>query len=420
MIHVLFDIRTPKAVKKSQVRLTFSYPGNRFSYDLKIYTEKTKKGTWDFSNGRFNRDQVIKQDKLNDASRAIREVYEQLIKAGESITNERLKVLFELTEIDGFKVVENPKQPVVKTEKKLSDYFETYRTENAHLLAQNTLKKFTTTQNIIIAYELEKGIKLRFSDINKEFGIQFTKWMVEQKYLNNTIAKTIQILKRFMEWSLEKKPALHSNYEFKQIKWSQEQYKDDIIPLNRQEIERVKSLDLSNHPDLKKYRDIMLILINTGVSWVDISKLNKQNYKTTEDGLGYFIIERQKSGIEAMPPCDAETLGILSKYKWVLPNISSQNTNYAIKELCRLAEINEPIKLVKKAGTNEITIGDHAKPKWTFMSTRRMRQTFITLSGNDPNQPLPATMLFSGHKKPQTSMRYIKTDIKQYLKNRQL
>jgi len=92
--------------------------------------------------------------------------------------------------------------------------------------------------------------------------------------------------------------------------------------------------------------------------------------------------------------------GILEKYKdfyssgnKALPVVTNQPMNRDVKELCRLAGINEEIRVTTYKGNQRI---DEIKEKWELVGTHTGRRTFIVncLSlGIAPN----VVMKWTGH-----------------------
>jgi integrase len=95
------------------------------------------------------------------------------------------------------------------------------------------------------------------------------------------------------------------------------------------------------------------------------------------------------------------TRSILDKYKKVefpgnkaLPVIQNQPMNRDVKELCRLAEINEEIRVTTYKGNVR---KDEIHPKWELVGTHTGRRTFIVTAlskGISPN----IVMKWTGHK----------------------
>jgi integrase len=77
-----------------------------------------------------------------------------------------------------------------------------------------------------------------------------------------------------------------------------------------------------------------------------------------------------------------------------MPRVSMTNFNYYIKEVVKLAAINEPVKIVHKRGNQII---EETKPKYSWISSHTARGSFCTdeyLFGT----PSDLIMAISGHK----------------------
>jgi NADP-reducing hydrogenase subunit HndA len=98
--------------------------------------------------------------------------------------------------------------------------------------------------------------------------------------------------------------------------------------------------------------------------------------------------------------------GILDKYKdhpKALPVISNQRCNEYLKDLCRLAEINEMTTISKsrKNRSEEKTV-----EKWKLVGSHTARRTFITLSLERGMRP-EVLMKITGHKSYRTMQKYV-------------
>ncbi len=79
-------------------------------------------------------------------------------------------------------------------------------------------------------------------------------------------------------------------------------------------------------------------------------------------------------------PLTSDALSILAKYSdnpQPLPVISNQKMNAYLKELCKLAKLKEPVKIIQKKGNETI---ETIHPKYEVIGTHTARRTFITLS----------------------------------------
>ena len=82
------------------------------------------------------------------------------------------------------------------------------------------------------------------------------------------------------------------------------------------------------------------------------------------------------------------------------------NFNYYIKEVVKLASINEPIVIAHKRGSK---IVEETRPKYAWVSSHTARRSFCTneyLLGT----PSDLIMAISGHKSEKAFKKYIKAD----------
>ena len=78
--------------------------------------------------------------------------------------------------------------------------------------------------------------------------------------------------------------------------------------------------------------------------------------------------------------------------------------NKYIKDLCKEAKINSPVKIVKYRG---IEREEKVYQKWQVISSHTARRTFISLSLERRMKP-DVTMSITGHKTYRMTQRYLK------------
>lgn len=126
-------------------------------------------------------------------------------------------------------------------------------------------------------------------------------------------------------------------------------------------------------------RDYFSLECRTGQRISDLRRFHKDNIH------GNTWVFNQKKGsrlttktisLPLIGYC-APALLLLQKHNYVLPKISEQNLNYGIKELCKLAGINQPMFIERWAGNKKIRIPGK---KYEFISTHTGRKTFITIA----------------------------------------
>jgi hypothetical protein len=121
--------------------------------------------------------------------------------------------------------------------------------------AVNTIKKYITTKNLIAQYDPD----LRFESINKNFYIQFTgKLRNEKGYKENSIGAVIKAIKMFINEANDMGMCNVHEHKKKYFKATAND-ETDAIYLNDEEIARIINLDLTQYPHLQAERDRFIV-----------------------------------------------------------------------------------------------------------------------------------------------------------------
>src|SRR5699024_8206172 len=116
-----------------------------------------------------------------------------------------------------------------------------------------------------------------------------------------------------------------------------------------QEFEKLFNLDLSGNKRLAQVRDIFCFACATGLRYSDLNLLRRENIKSVCIKL---TVKKTKEPLTI--PLTQYSKNILAEYAehhQPLPMISNQKLNDYIKELCKLADITEPVEIVRFRGT---------------------------------------------------------------------
>ena len=97
---------------------------------------------------------------------------------------------------------------------------------------------------------------------------------------------------------------------------------------------------------------------------------------------------------------------LIDKYNMQMPQVSNPNFNYYIKEVVKLAGIDEMIKITHKRGNKII---EEIRPKYAWIMSHTCRRSFCTNEFLD-GTPTNLIMAISGHKTEKAFRRYIKAD----------
>ena len=209
---------------------------------------------------------------------------------------------------------------------------------------------------------------------------------------NTTIKKKLEYLTWFLRWARD--VGYPVNPAFKTFKPTLKQTQKPIIYLTKEELQRVKDMDLSNSK-LEPVRDIFLFCCFSSLRHSDADNLRRSDIKGN-----HMNVTTIKTGDSVSIELNDITKAILEKYKDVpfkdnkaLPSFTNQAMNRSLKDLCHLAEINEPIRLTTYKGNVRT---DTVHPKWELVGTHTGRRTFIVQAlsmGISPN----IVMKWTGH-----------------------
>lgn len=108
------------------------------------------------------------------------------------------------------------------------------------------------------------------------------------------------------------------------------------------DMNKIKSIDLSEYPKLDKVRDLLLFQCSTGVAYADLMLFNPSKIELI-NGVYTYTSNRQKTGIEFTCVVLNDAMNVLKKYNNCLPLISNQKYNKYLKELQKVSGVTTTI-----------------------------------------------------------------------------
>ncbi|MDQ6763081.1 MAG: site-specific integrase [Bacteroidota bacterium] len=284
--------------------------------------------------------------------------------------------------------------------------FHLYIESKKKKVSKSTINVFHETLRYLEAFEIYKGKKITFESFTYEFYDELIDFLtyeyVSYRYKNlqglkvNTIGKTIKHLRLFLNDRMRRKIIPHMDISM--FKTMEEQA--DAIYLNTDEIARIFEIDLSQNLQLEVSRDLFVLGCYTGLRFSDFSVLRLEDIRNN-----MLYKKQQKSDHWVIIPLREHAKNILTnKFKDGVPKISNTGFNDALKQIGKLAEINEPIKFSYKKGNRKIGV---CKPKYEWITSHTCRRSFCTnefLAGT----PVELIMKISGHKSLKDFYKYIK------------
>lgn len=231
----------------------------------------------------------------------------------------------------------------------------------------------------------------------------------------NTLIDCFCRIRTFFLWCYDKKKT--QNRPFDQFRIDECTYGTPIY-ITLEERDKLLDKDLSEYKQVEIQRDIFVFQSLIGCRIGDLYRMTKRNI--IDDAIEY-IQRKTKDGnpVTVRVPLNDKAKAILEKYKdytgdKILPFISEQKYNDAIKKAFELAEINRIVTILDPLTNEEVK-----KPLHEVVSSHMARRTFI---GNiykkvkDPN----LIGALSGHKEGSKAFnryREIDEDMKKELVN---
>jgi len=273
-------------------------------------------------------------------------------------------------------------------------------------LSKSRVNAYTSLKNTITEYQKQDAFKVK--DVNIKFAKDFLKYLLNtKKYQKSTSLKKLTDLKTICTDA--EFYGIETNPQFKKIQ-SAKPNNENILYLTLKELQAVEDVVLLSDA-LKNARKWLLLGCNIGQRGGDLLLLNETNFINRND-LEVIELKQQKTDKNV-------TIPVLPKTKEIIKDgfpykTSIQKLNKHIKEICKLAGINELIKdskitvIEKGKGSKEKRKISGIYPKWELMASHVCRRSFCTnLYGI---LPTPLIMSISAHSSEKMLLNYIGKD----------
>lgn len=338
-----------------------------------------------FKNGRVKLNRMV-PGASDTVKKEIEALNNDLISLQEDLDSLKNKIVtllnnrkeYETINSKWLKNVLHPKKETLIPEDLVS-YFDYYLQAKKGSLRPSTIKKNKVFKHRIEKYELENGT-VYISEVNKRFARSLQKWCMDQDYAHNTIVKTLKVILTVCNHAKENGITTHPELP---LITKGNRYKNvEHIHLNFAELEQIRNAKIEKE-DVDIARDWLIISCFTAQRVSDFLRFSKENVKSME-GMQFLDISQEKTGKPVYVPLTKEVLGILEKRNGDFPPIFSGNVesnkaiyNRLIKEVCRLAKINDPVLAYRKnKKTNRYE--EKEMPKYKAVSTHIGRRSFAT------------------------------------------
>ena len=290
------------------------------------------------------------------------------------------------------------------------------QTDKGTNYAFSTIKSIRGAVTQFNNYQDYIGRKIDFQDIDMKFYYDYTSYLKSKNYSINTIGKCVKELKTILRAAESEGFNVNSKYKDKKFKGTRVDV--DTIYLTRDDLIKIMAVDLSRlGPGYNQARDIFMVGVWTAQRVSDYNNLSADNFKQHRvekvvDGQVVYKefmtidIRQKKTGAKISIPVSSELRSILERYDYKLPHLEDQVLNRYIKEICRLAGLDELIEIHNTKGG---VIHKELKHKWELVQSHTARRTGATLmylAGMDYYD----IMRITGHTSPTMLKKYIKAD----------
>ena len=373
---VLFFIRRDKKRKDGTcpIMCRITIDGIESRFNTKVYVEDA---SWNVKANKVsgnNPENRKKNARLDDIKASLHRIYHE-IQRFDVATPERIKGEFLGLDQSG---------------ETLLNLFDIHNKDVESLVGISrsaaTLQKYKVTRKHVANY-IKK--KYRVSDIplksiNHMFIRDFEIYLLtHEKVSHNTMAKFMQFFKRII--ILARNNGLINQDPFANYKIRLK--KVDRGYLTEEELTKIM---IKKFPTkrLEQVRDVFLFSCFTGLAYIDVKRLSKDDIRTSFDGNLWILTKRKKSDVTVTVPLMEIPQKILAKYEGTLPEdkilpvLSNQKMNAYLKEIADVCGITKNL---------------------TFHLARHTFATTVTLSKGVPIETVSKML---GHTNIQTTQIY--------------
>jgi integrase len=255
------------------------------------------------------------------------------------------------------------------------DYLPMKKLRNGKRGATNsTIARYKTVKNKIIEFEKYRNKKIFVKDVGLKFSEDFEKYLTTIDKLSvNTTGRYIKFVKTVCLWATNSEN-ISVNPKLSQIKgFSEKAFK---VFLTIDELEAIENTPFTREA-LENAKDWLIIGCYIGQRVSDLLTLNNDNL-IVRTGLELIELTQQKTGKLVSIPLHPKVKEILTRNNGNFPTkISAQKFNKHLKDLCKLAKIDQPTEGAKfDEKTKRKVKGTY--PKYELITSHVCRRSFAS------------------------------------------
>ena len=282
------------------------------------------------------------------------------------------------------------------------EFFQKHINQQEPNWQRSTFTDYRRTLITLKEFDKQWENDLHYHTIDLEFYEDFKTYLLKQRNQNlNTFGKRIKVLKTVLNRATEY--GLNKNFAYKTNSFKVYNSVADHIYLTTSEVKRMISLKLSSK-SYRAVRDLFIIGCITGIRFSDYNKLIKNNVQK----MGKHQVLRfrvMKTFQHITIPLHSKVIEILESWDYNIPLYSNGYSNMLLKEIGKLAEINEEVLFIKNTGNSKV---EERYNKYELICTHTARRSFATNLYLSGKVQMHEIMKLTGHKKERSFMRYVK------------
>ena len=242
-----------------------------------------------------------------------------------------------------------------KNEGKLQTFIEVWQQHNddLKLLVGKTISHNYWRKHNCVKNHLERFLLLKYKSTDLPIS-KITGTHIEEFYnylihavpqAHNSAVKNMQYLKKITKMALQrdwlqKDPFANFPLTFKTV---------ERPFLTKEELQRLQSIAMPL-PRLELIRDLFVFSCYTGLAYIDVKNLKKEELLQTPDGIWWIKTLREKTKVRSQIPLLQVPIDIIQKYAdlnelssedYIFNLLSNQRTNSYLKEIAMLCRIDK-------------------------------------------------------------------------------
>ncbi len=264
------------------------------------------------------------------------------------------------------------------------------------MVCSSTIKRYHVFYKLLQRYEAYRHARLYIESVNTDFVKGFMFFGKKEEYSESTLLKTIHFVKTVMIYA--EKKGISTN--IRELEIPREKAQRHIVALSQTEIKKILKTPVPSF--LKPAKDWLLISCYTGQRYSDFMNFSKDKLLLVGDKYCISFVQ-QKTGKKILLPLHPVVIKIMKENNCDFPpSVSIMQYNRQIKNIAKLAGINDFIDARKRTG---FRTKNQKLEKWEVLSSHVGRRSFATnFYGKIPTSLLKDA---TGHSSELMLLRYV-------------